>query len=72
MTTPTTPSTVARETALDDVRRVREALHRASGGSIRARVDESNRLLEPTADELGLRIVPPAPPLHRGRDGTHG
>ena len=58
---PNSEPTDESETAVDDVRRVREALHRESGGDIRKHIAESNRLLAERAESLGLKLPRPAP-----------
>lgn len=50
------------ETAVDDVRRVREQIHRESGGDVRKHVAESNRFLAERREALGLapEVLPAA------------
>lgn len=46
------------ETAVDDVRRVRERLHREAAGDLAKHVERSNQTLSEYCEQLGLRIVP--------------
>ena len=57
------------ETAVDDVRRIRE---RFDGAGLSQHVRESNRRLEELREELSLVLVPPAPATQVRRDGTRG
>ena len=59
------------ETAVDDVRRIREQIDRESGGDLRKPVEETNRIAEQYRDQLGLKIVQP-PPRQVRRNGTGG
>jgi hypothetical protein len=61
----------ADETAVNDVRRVREQLQRESGGDLRKHVEHSNRVLTEFAERLGVKVLQP-PPRHTRRDGTRG
>jgi hypothetical protein len=49
------PQHTQEETAVGDVRRVREAIARQHGGNLRAHVAETNRLFERVAPSLGLK-----------------
>lgn len=59
------------ETAVNDVRRVREQFQQESGGDLRKHVEQSNRVLTEYAERLGVKVVqPPSRPTRR--DGTRG
>lgn len=60
MTDLPTPTTREEETAVDDVRRVRERLSREAGGDVRKLAEASTRLVEELREQLGLKPVPPA------------
>jgi hypothetical protein len=60
-----------RQTAVDDVRRVRERLSREANGDVGALATESTRVVEALRDELGLKVVPPPAPARKA-DGTGG
>jgi hypothetical protein len=47
------------ETPVDDVRRVRERLHREAGGDVRVLVEASRRATDEMIANLGLRRLPP-------------
>lgn len=60
----TTADTTAKETtneqtAVDDVRRIREQIDREAGGDIRKHVEQTNAIVEQYRQELGLRLVEP-------------
>jgi hypothetical protein len=59
------------ETAVNDVRRVREAIARQHEGDLQAHVDETNRITENLVDKLKLRMVtvPPSKPVRNGTGG---
>ena len=57
------------ETAVDDVRRVREAIARQHEGDLQGHVDETNRITEALVERLKLRLVKPPSPSP-ARDGT--
>lgn len=59
------------ETAVDDVRQVRERLDQESAGDIRKHVEETNRVVEELRQKLGLTILQPSPAQQR-RDATSG
>ena len=59
------------QTAVDDVRRVRERLSREANGDVNALATESTRLVEELRDKLGLKTVPPPAPKRKA-DGTSG
>lgn len=65
MTELPTPQTREEETAVDDVRRVRERLSREAVGDVRKLAEASTRLVEELRDQLGLKPVPPAAPWER-------
>ena len=66
-----TPNPAPVETAVDDVRRVRERLSSEAGGNIPKLVQASNRALEENRERLGLKVV--KAPDHSVRpEGTHG
>jgi len=46
-------------TAVDDVRRVRVKIAAAYGGDFLRHVEETNRIVEPLIDQLGLRRIEP-------------
>ena len=60
-----------RQTAVDDVRRVRERLSREAHGDVDVLAAESTRRVEELRDKLGLKVVPPPVP-DRKADGTGG
>ncbi len=64
-------STEREETAVDDVRRVREQLQRESGGDIGRHIEQSNRVLDEYREKLALKVVQPPPSVGR-RTGTGG
>lgn len=47
-----------RETAVDDVRRVREKIAAQHGGDLRAHMEETNRIFEQWREKLKLKVVP--------------
>ena len=53
------------ETAVDDVRRVRERLSREVDNDLRRLAEESTRATEALRETLGLKPVPPAGPTRR-------
>lgn len=54
------------ETAVDDVRRVREAIDRQHAGDLRAHVEETRRIAAALRDRLRIKTVPsPTPPPQR-------
>jgi len=59
------------QTAVDDVRRVREKIARKHGGSLREHVAETNRIAEKLKAKLKVRLVP-APKHEPRRSGTQG
>lgn len=63
--------TVHEETAVDDVRRIREQFDRESNGDIRTHVEQTNRVVEELREKFGLKIVQP-PPRQKRRDGARG
>jgi hypothetical protein len=46
-------------TAVDDVRRAREAITRQHGGNLRQHMDETNRIFQEMRGRLNLKVVPP-------------
>ena len=48
------------QTAVDDVRRVREGIAKRHGGDLRAHMEETNRIFEELRERLNLRVVEPA------------
>jgi len=66
-----TKPTAREETAVDDVRRIREQLDRESGGDIRKHVQQTNRVVEALREKLGLKIVQP-PDRQQRRDDANG
>ena len=60
-----------QQTAVDDVRRVRERLSGEANGDLATLARESNRAVEELSEKLGLKtVLPPAPT--RQSDGTRG
>ena len=59
MTQPEPTPPRAEETPVDDVRRVRERLHREAGGDVHVLAEASRRVAEEMSARLGLRRVPP-------------
>jgi hypothetical protein len=58
------------ETAVDDVRRVRERIARQHDGDLQGHIDETNRIAAELLKKLNIRVVPaPTKPV---RDGTGG
>jgi hypothetical protein len=57
-------------TAIDDVRRVREAIARQHQGNLREHMAETNRIFEQMQAKLKLKVVPP--PADPRRSGTEG
>lgn len=55
-------SSIENETAIDDVRRIRQQFDRESGGDMRKHVSDSNRVLAAHREALGLKVAPPSPP----------
>lgn len=64
-------TTRLEETAVDDVRRVRERLSREAGGDIDKLAEQSRQAFEQLREELGLKLVKPAADRNT-RDGTRG
>jgi hypothetical protein len=62
---------VIEETAVDDVRRIREQIDRESGGDLKKHVEQTNRIVEEYREKLGLNVLQPRPQQDR-RDGTRG
>ena len=58
------------ETAVDDVRRVREAIAREHEGDLQGHIDETNRIGSEIAKKLNLRMA--TAPTPQARDGTAG
>jgi hypothetical protein len=59
---------IVQETAVDDVRRIRERLDRESEGDIQKHIEHSNRALEEYREKLGLKVVqPPSRPKQRDK-----
>jgi len=58
-------------TAVDDVRRVREAIAAEHGGDIRGHLEESDRIFNQLRSKLNLRVASP-PKSNPQRDGTQG
>ena len=56
------PRTQNQETAVDDVRRVRERLSREAGGDLRKLAEESTHAAEALREKLGLKQVAPSGP----------
>ena len=46
-------------TAVDDVRRAREAIARQHGGNFRQHMEETNRIFQEMQARLNLKVVPP-------------
>jgi hypothetical protein len=67
----TEPEQDRDQTAVDDVRRVREQIARQHGGNLREHIEETNRVTEQLAKELGIRTVSPRKTSPR-RSGTQG
>jgi hypothetical protein len=59
------------ETPVDEVRRVRERLHRETGGDIHKLAERSQAAVEKFKDKLRLKPAPP-PSSDSRRDGTGG
>lgn len=59
------------ETPVDDVRRIRERLHREAGGNIHKLIEDAKTVAEQYREKLGLKVVQP-PPRQTRRDGTSG
>ncbi len=57
-------------TAVDDVRRAREAIARQHQGNLRQHMEETNRIFEQMQAKLKLKLVPP--PSKSPRSGTGG
>jgi hypothetical protein len=55
MNSPTPPT----ETAVDDVRRIREQLSREAGGEIRRHVEQTQEVFLKLQSQLRLRLVSP-------------
>jgi hypothetical protein len=51
----------SESTAVDDVRRVRERIHRESGGDLKKHIEETNRVFEALGAKLGVNVVSPPP-----------
>lgn len=68
MTETKTKVASSEETAVDDVRKVREQIERESGGDLRKHVEQTNQLVEELREKLGLRIVD-SPPREKRPDG---
>lgn len=60
---------VAEETGVADGRRVREQIAAQHGGDLRGHVAETNRIVEPLIEQLGLKRAAPAIDQDR-RSGT--
>ena len=58
------------ETAVDDVRRIREQLDREAGGDIDRLAERARQVSEQYIRELGLKVV--QPPQRNRRDGAVG
>jgi hypothetical protein len=58
-------------TPVDDVRRVREELHRECGGDVRKLAARANKTAEQYRRKLGLKFVQ-APAKDSRHDGTRG
>ena len=58
-----------KETAVDDVRKVRKQLQTESGGDIGKHIEQSNRTLDQYRDKLGLKVVQPPTPASQA-NGT--
>jgi len=60
-----------KNTAVDDVRRVRERLDHESGGDMRRHIANTNAAFEQLRDRIGLKLVPlPAtPPSSKATNG---
>jgi len=59
------------ETPVDEVRRVRERLHRETGGDIHKLAEKSRAAVEKFRNKLKLKSVPP-PSSDSRRNGTGG
>jgi hypothetical protein len=59
----------SQQTAVDDVRRVRERIAKKYGGNLAKHIAETNRIGEKLRAKLNVRLVPDAARL---RDGTRG
>jgi hypothetical protein len=46
-------------TAVDDVRRAREAIAKQHGGNLRPHMEETNRIFQEMQGRLNLKVVPP-------------
>ena len=46
-------------TAVDDVRRVREAIAKQHGGNLRQHMEETNRIFQEMQGRLNLKVLPP-------------
>jgi hypothetical protein len=55
-------------TAVDDVRKVREAIARQHQGNLHQHMDETNRIFEQLREKLNLKET--APPAKTPRSGT--
>ena len=60
-----------QQTAVDDVRRVREKIAQQHHGDFRAHMEETNRIFEELRVKLNLKVVAP-PKQPSRRDGTQG
>ena len=67
----TTKPTAPEETAVDDVRRIREQFDREFGGDIHKHVQQTNRVVEALREKLGPKIVQP-PDRQPRRDAANG
>lgn len=65
MTETTTKAASTDETAVDDVRKIREQIERESGGDLEKHVEQTNRIVEELREKLGLQVV--EPPSRQGR-----
>ena len=61
----------SQPTAVDDVRKVREAIAAEHKGDLRAHMEETNRLFEQLQGQMNLKLVP-LPKAEPRRDGTRG
>ena len=60
---------VREKTPVDDVRLVRERLHREFGGDIRKLTEHARQVAEEYRQQLGLKVVQP-PPREICQSGT--
>ena len=54
---PDTPNFAEEPTAVDDVRRVRDSLDRASGGDLRKHIAATNASFDKLRNKLNLKLV---------------